>query len=84
MHVKKACRLVTICLGLTLSAFSQSDRIGLDNKQYQLLDRLDIKLQNDSVFSFSTIKPYNRKLYTERVEHIDSLYKEEQLPVALK
>ena len=83
MHVKKACRLVAICLGLTLSAFSQSDRIDLDNKQYQLLERLDIKLQNDSVFSFSTIKPYNRKLYTERVAYIDSLYKEGQLPVPL-
>ncbi|MFT4019644.1 MAG: hypothetical protein QM668_21955 [Agriterribacter sp.] len=56
-------------------AFSQSDRIPLGNKQYQLLDRLDIKLQNDSVLSFSAIKPYSRKLYTERAEYIDSLDK---------
>ena len=83
MHVIKACRLAITGLILSLSAFSQSDRIDLDNKQYQLLDRLDIKLQNDSVCSFSTIKPYSRKLYTERVEYIDSLYKQGQFPVTL-
>lgn len=67
--------LFTAFLLLSVTAFSQSDRIPLGNKQYQLLDRLDIKLQNDSVLSFSAIKPYNRKLYTERVEYIDSLDK---------
>jgi hypothetical protein len=58
-----------------ISVFSQSDYIAIGNKQYQLLNRLDIKLQNDSVFSFSTVKPYSRKLYTERVAYIDSLDK---------
>ena len=73
MYIKKDWLLLVICLSSIFSVFSQSDRISLGNKQYQLLDRLDIKLQNDSVLSFSTIKPYNRKLYTERVEYIDSL-----------
>ncbi|MCC6289827.1 MAG: hypothetical protein IT249_18265 [Chitinophagaceae bacterium] len=67
--------LFAFFLLLSIAAFSQSDRISLGNKQYQLLDRLDIKLQNDSVLSFSAIKPYNRKVYTERVEYIDSLDK---------
>lgn len=63
--------------------FAQSDRIGLGDKQYRLLERLDIKLQNDSVLSFSAIKPYNRKIYTERVEFLDSLDKAGQLPAEL-
>ncbi len=63
--------------------FCQSDRIQLGNKQYDLLDRLDIKLQNDSIFSFSTIKPYNRRIYTQRVEWLDSLIKAGALPVHL-
>lgn len=67
--------LFAVFIFVSGSAFSQSDRIPLGNKQYQLLDRLDIKLQNDSIFSFSTVKPYSRKLYTERVEYIDSLDK---------
>lgn len=75
MYINKAWLLLGICFSFIFSVFSQSDRISLGNKQYQLLDRLDIKLQNDSIFAFSTIKPYNRKLYTERVEYIDSLDK---------
>lgn len=62
---------------------AQSDRISLGNKQYQLLDRLDIKLQNDSVLSFSTVKPYNRKVYTERIALLDSLDQAGALPVEL-
>lgn len=68
---------------LSATAFAQSDRIGLGNKQYQLLDRLDIKLQNDSVLSFSTVKPYNRKVYTERIALLDSLDQAGELPVDL-
>lgn len=61
----------------------QSDRVQLGNKQYDLLDRLDIKLQNDSILSFSAIKPYNRRIYTRRVEWLDSMEKAGVLPVQL-
>lgn len=67
--------LLIMLILTSINLYSQSDRIPLGNKQYQLLDRLDIKLQSDSILTFSTIKPYNRKLYTERVEYIDSLDK---------
>ena len=59
----------------SVNAVGQADRIPLGNKQYQLLDRLEIKLQNDSVLSFSNTRPFNRRIYTERVEYIDSLDK---------
>jgi len=83
MQMKKTINLATLLVLLSLSAFSQSDRISPGNKQYQLLDRLDIKLQNDSILSFSTIKPYNRKQVTERIEYLDSLDKADALPIDL-
>lgn len=82
MPLKKALPFAVL-LFISTTAFTQSDRIRLGDKQYQLLDRLDIKLQNDSILSFSTIKPYNRKMYTERVEYLDSLYQADALPVEL-
>lgn len=83
MQVKKTISLTALFACISLMLFSQSDRIPLGNKQYQLLDRLDIKLQNDSILSFSAIRPYNRKMYTERAEYIDSLDNAGALPVNL-
>jgi hypothetical protein len=60
---------------MTTAAKAQSDYISLQNKQYQLLDRLDIKLQNDSVLGYTTTKPYNRQKITERMLYLDSLDK---------
>ncbi|HEX5025538.1 MAG TPA: hypothetical protein VFV68_09705, partial [Agriterribacter sp.] len=83
MPLKKAFPFAALLLFISITAFTQSDRIRLGDKQYQLLDRLDIKLQNDSILSFSTIKPYNRRIYTERVEYLDSLYQADALPAEL-
>ena len=83
MQIRKKSNLSTLFVLLSLCAFSQSDRIPLGDKQYQLLNRLDIKLQNDSILSFSTIKPYNRKQITERIEYLDSLDKAGVLPADL-
>ncbi|MGN6439661.1 MAG: hypothetical protein ACTHMM_24250 [Agriterribacter sp.] len=83
MQIKKSVYLTTLLTTVCAMLFAQSDRIPLGNKQYQLLDRLEIKLQNDSIFSFSTVKPYNRKMYTERAEYIDSLDNAGALPVGL-
>lgn len=67
-------------LGILMAAatqmvFAQADPISLNTKQYVLLNRLDIQLQNDSILGFTTTKPYNRKLITERLDYIDSLDK---------
>ncbi|WP_143307512.1 hypothetical protein [Chitinophaga vietnamensis] len=65
------------------SAFAQSDYIDLGNKQYQLLNRLDIRTQGDSLLGFTSVKPYNRKKMTERVLWIDSMAGAGQLPFHL-
>ncbi len=54
---------------------AQSDYIGLGDKQYILLNRLDVKLKNDSILGFSTVKPLNRQRVVQQMEWIDSLYK---------
>jgi len=53
---------------------AQSDYISLNDKDYQLIDRLDIKLRNDSVLRFSTVKPFNRQIFTQRIEHLYTAY----------
>ncbi len=82
MPVKTLLPILTLLL-VCSTALPQSDRIPLGNKQYDFLDRMDIKLQNDSILSFSTIKPYNRRIYTQRMEWIDSMNKAGALTVPL-
>lgn len=61
--------LAFISLGISVSCLqAQSDYISLGTKQYNLLERLDIKLRNDSVFTYTTTHPFNRKNQTRRVE----------------
>lgn len=55
--------------------FAQTDNIELYDKQTQLIDRIDIKLRGDSVLQYTTVKPFERKRITERIEMIDSLDK---------
>ena len=62
-------------LVLPFCVAAQSDYISLNDNQYAVLNRLDIKLRKDSLLNFSTVKPFNRKRITERVEWLDSLYK---------
>lgn len=64
-------------------ATAQSDYIPLHHKQYTLFDRLDIKTTNDSIFGFSTMKTFNRRAFTNRVQDIDSLDKAAILPFTL-
>lgn len=71
---KTVCLFFSI-LFLTAAANAQSDYISLQNKQYQLLDRLDIKLQNDSVLGYTATKPYNRQKITAQMLLLDSLDK---------
>ncbi|RXK81853.1 hypothetical protein [Filimonas effusa] len=62
---------------------AQSDYIPLQNKQYQLLDRLDIQLQNDSILGFTTTKPYNRQKVTARIAELMSLEEAGLYPASL-
>lgn len=67
----------------SFGACAQSDDITLGSKEYTILDRLDILLQNDSILSLNTVKPLNRAVFTKRVEYIDSLNKAGKLPFKL-
>jgi len=67
---------LSICFAfllLSVVTYSQSDYVMLGSRQYAVLDRLEIKLQRDSILNFSAIKPYSRKVVTERLEHINEL-----------
>ena len=60
---------------ITIHAAAQSDVIGLNDKQYDLLNRLEIKLVSDSILRFTTVKPYFRKAMTQMVEEVYGKYK---------
>jgi hypothetical protein len=83
MQGMKSWLILAVLLISTGCAVAQSDYLNFGNKQYQLLDRLDIKLRHDSVLVFTTTQPYNRKRVTERVLYIDSLDKAGALPFSL-
>ncbi|MCW3107691.1 MAG: hypothetical protein JWQ09_2197, partial [Segetibacter sp.] len=71
MQIIKSIRILVLFL-LPIAAFSQSSYIPMGTKDYDLLNRFEIKTA-DSNLNFSTIKPYNRRLVTKEVEYIDSL-----------
>ncbi|MFN6374727.1 MAG: hypothetical protein ACK4YD_06130 [Chitinophagia bacterium] len=51
---------------------AQSTFIQQGSKEYILLDRLEIKMQTDSILNFSFLKPYNRKWWVEGLERASS------------
>jgi hypothetical protein len=65
---------------ISIDVIAQSDNISLNDKQYNLLERLDIKLINDSILRFTTVKPFNRKAMTQKVEEIYARYKRGEFP----
>jgi hypothetical protein len=76
-----------LCLVYILSTSfhvnAQSDNITLNSNEAYTLDRLDILLQNDSIFALSTVKPLDRMNVTKRIEYIKSLDKTGNLPIQL-
>lgn len=62
---------IFILLILPLSLFSQSSYIPTGFKEYDLIDRLEIKTGNTNLM-YSNVKPFNRRLFTREVETIDS------------
>lgn len=75
-----------LCILVLVTPFAgvaQSDNLTLNTKDYTLMDRLDVRLKSDSTLVFSTVKPFNRKTFTERVAYIDSLDAAGALPIRL-
>ena len=70
--------LVTI----SVASFSQSDYLPLGSKEYNVIDRLQIKLRTDSILNFSDIRPYSRKVVTERLEYINKLASEGKISLS--
>jgi hypothetical protein len=50
----------------------QTTYLQQSSKEYQLIDRLEIKQQQNSDLNFSALKPYSRKAIVRQVEYLDS------------
>ena len=74
MQIIKSTRIILFFL-LPFSLFGQSSYVPLGFKDYDLMDRLEIKTGNTNLM-YSTVKPFNRRLYTREVENIDSIASE--------
>lgn len=66
---------IFLLLSITKLTLAQADFIELGSPQYNFIERMEIKLQRDSVLNFSCVKPFDRKILTQRLEYIDSLQK---------
>ena len=68
---------------ISIFGIAQSDNITLNSKEAYTLDRLEVLLQNDSIFNYNAIKPLDRLTVTRRIEYLDSLDKMNNLPFKL-
>jgi hypothetical protein len=57
----------------SFSIFAQTTYLPEGSKEYQLIDRLEIKQGQNNSINFSTLKPYSRKAIVAETEYIDSL-----------
>ena len=71
MQIIKSTRIFLFLL-LPVVLFGQSSYIPNGLKDYDLINRLEIKTGNTNLM-FSTVKPLNRRLYTRDLEYIDSM-----------
>ncbi|MFP5041764.1 hypothetical protein [Parasediminibacterium sp. JCM 36343] len=80
----KFARLLPLLAFLLLATvgFSQSDYIMLGSRQYDIIDRLQIELRTDSILNFSDVRPYSRKVITERFEYINQLAAEGKITIS--
>lgn len=70
------------CLFLVNICTAQSDYISNDSRHYNILNRLEIKLQRDSILNFSAVKPFERKHFTEKVWELYQKSKTGQLQLS--
>ena len=52
-----------------INIIAQSTLFQQGSKDNILLDRMEIKLQHDSLLNFSFLKPFNRKWWVQSIEH---------------
>jgi hypothetical protein len=64
---------ICFCFLVSVNVKAQADFVELGSQQYDLLERLEIKLQSDSVLNFSAIKPYDRQTVAKRLAYINML-----------
>ena len=50
---------------------AQSDYIQRGSEQYNIINRLEIKLRTDSMLNFSSLQPFERKQISERIEFLN-------------
>lgn len=62
-----------IFISASFTSFSQTTYVRAGGKEEWLLNRMEIKLQTNSDFNLSTVKPYMRKAYVHQAEITDSL-----------
>ena len=80
----KCLRLATVFLLIiwAKTSWAQSDFVMLGTRQYDVLNRLEIKLRKDSILNFSAVKPYDRKAITERLQYIQQLANEGKIELS--
>ena len=71
MQIKETILRLFILL-LSYPGIAQTTYLYQGDKANILLERLEIKLQKDSVLNFSKIKPFNRRIITARVARLDT------------
>lgn len=64
--------LILLCVTSPFAVFSQSTYLLQGAKEYQFIDRLEIKQQQNIHLNFSALKPYNRKYIVRQAEMLDS------------
>ena len=67
MHLK-----IFVLLLFSLPAISQTTYFSQGAKEHLLLDRLEIKMQTDSILNFSKTRPFSRKQYIPQLNRMDS------------
>ena len=68
--IKSVIRLLFFILPFTLQA--QTTYLPQGSKEYQYIERLEIKQQRNTDLNFSTLKPYSRKAIVRQSEYLDS------------
>ncbi len=68
--IKRLFRLI-VFVSPVLSC-AQTTYLPKGSKEYQLIDRLEIKQQQNFDLNFSTLKPYGRKAIVQQAEYLDS------------
>ena len=75
--IKSFFKIIFFISPITLSA--QSTYFSSGSKEYQFIDRIEIKQQNNTDLNFSALRPYNRKYVLQEVSFLDSQLKSNHL-----